>query len=379
MIDFKKLAGDKIAALTPYLPGKPMKEVQRELGIKNVVKLASNENPYGCSPKAVEALKEFLPEVTRYPLGDSFYLRKAISEKYNVPMESILCGAGSDEIIQLLYIAFLHDGATALAPFPSFSEYELLARSMRSNCKWVDTGKDFTINFDALLNAVDNSTRFVFLANPNNPTGTAFSEKELIAFMDKLRGDIMVVMDEAYIEFADRTDLPDSIKLMEKYKNLITIRTFSKAYGLASMRCGFIIAHPECIDVIQRVRPPFNVPMSAQVMAEAAIKDNDFLKDVIKKNAEEKKYLYSELEKIGLPYVPTQANFMLIKTGNGKATFENLLAKGVIVRFLGGEQLKSYIRVSIGTHEENKIFIQKLTEDKDAMDTMSAFLGKACD
>lgn len=379
MIDFKKLAGDKIAALTPYLPGKPMKEVQRDLGIKYVVKLASNENPYGCSPKAIEALKEFLPEVTRYPLGDSFYLRKAISEKYNVTMDSILCGAGSDEIIQLLYIAFLHDGATALSPFPSFSEYDLLARSLRSTCKWVDTNADFTTNLDALLGAVDETTRFIFLANPNNPTGTAFSEKELIAFMEKLPSNIMVVMDEAYIEFADRTDLPDSIKLMNKYKNLMTIRTFSKAYGLASMRCGFIIADPECIDIIQRVRPPFNVPMPAQVMAEAAIKDNSFLNDVVKKNIQEKKYLYSELEKAGLTYIPTQANFMLIKTGNGKATFENLLSKGVIVRFLGGEQLKNYIRVSIGSHDENKMFIQKLTEDRDTMDSIASFLDRACD
>lgn len=379
MIDYKSLAGQKLASLTPYIPGKPMKEVQRELGIKNVVKLASNENPYGASPKALEALKEFLPDVSRYPLGDSFYLRKAISEHYGVPVDSIVCGAGSDELIQLLYIAFLHSGATSLAPSPSFSEYELLARSLRENCKWVNVNKDLTTNLETILKEVDNTTRFVMLANPNNPTGTAFTEKELTAFLDKLPEDVMVVMDEAYIEFADMKDMPDSIKLMKKYKNLMTMRTFSKAYGLASMRCGFLIADPQCIDIIQRVRPPFNVSMAAQVMAEAAIKDQAYVKAVVKRNAEEKAFLYSELEKAGFEYIPTQANFMLVKTGNGKKTFENLLKKGVIVRFLGGDLLKEYIRVSIGTREENKTFIEKLSEDKQAMEIFGSLIDGACE
>lgn len=378
MIDYKHLAGEKITELKPYLPGKPMKEVQRESGITNVIKLASNENPYGCSPKAIEALKEFLPEITRYPLGDSFYLRQAISEKYKVPMESILCGAGSDEIIQLLYIAFLHDNAIALAPSPSFSEYELLARSLRSGCKWVDTNDDFTTNLDALLKAVDKNTRFIMLANPNNPTGTAFSEKELVAFLDKLPAHIMVAMDEAYIEFADRDDLPDTIKLMKKYKNLMTLRTFSKAYGLASVRCGFMIAHPECIDVVQRVRPPFNVSMPAQIMAEAAIKDDEFVKKIVKLNLEEKNYIYERLEKAKIPYIPTQANFMLVKTGDGQKIFEKLLSKGIIVRFLGGEKLKDYIRISIGTREENKMLMDKLTEDAETVELISSFLDDAC-
>ena len=362
MIDYKKLAGKKITALTPYIPGKPMKEVQRELGVNQVTKLASNENPYGCSPKAIDALKEFLPEVTRYPLGDSFYLRTAISEQYDIPMETILCGAGSDEIIQLLYIAFLHGEAISLAPSPSFSEYELLARSLRSDCKWVNVNEDFSINFEALLKAVDENVRFVMLANPNNPTGTAFTEKELIGFLDKISPDIMVVMDEAYIEFADMEGLPDTIKLMKKYKNLMTMRTFSKAYGLASMRCGFLIADPECIDVIQRVRPPFNVSMAAQVMAEAAVKDDGFVNQVAAWNKAEKEYLYNELQKMGLTYVPTQANFMLVKTGDGKKVFEKLLAQGVIVRFLGGDMLKNYIRVSIGSRQENKRFIKTLAD-----------------
>lgn len=362
MIDYKKLAGDELLLLDPYKPGKPMKEVQRESGVEKVIKLASNENPIGPSPKALAALKEFLPEVARYPLGDCYYLRKAISEKYKVDMDEILCGAGSDEIIQLLYVAFLPKGANAVAPFPSFSEYYIFAKSLRADCKWVSVRDDFTIDFDAILKAIDENTRFVFLANPNNPTGLAFGEKELTDFLDKLRPDIMVVMDEAYLEFAERKDMPDSIKLMKKYKNLLVMRTFSKAYGLASMRCGFLLADKECIDVMQRVRPPFNVSMAAQVMAEAALGDDEHINKVVSENAEGRKYIYSELQKLGIKYIPTEANFMLINVGDGKKVFEDLLKEGVIARFLGGKQLEKYIRVSVGTQEENKIFIEKLTK-----------------
>ena len=362
MIDYKKLAGAELLSLDPYKPGKPMKEVQRESGVEKVIKLASNENPIGPSPKALTALKEFLPEVARYPLGDCYYLRKAISEKYKVDMDEILCGAGSDEIIQLLYVAFLPKGANAVAPFPSFSEYYIFAKSLRADCKWVAVRDDFTIDFDAILKAVDENTRFVFLANPNNPTGLAFGEKELTDFLDRLRPDVMVVMDEAYLEFAERKDMPDSIKLMKKYKNLLVMRTFSKAYGLASMRCGFLLADKECIDVMQRVRPPFNVCMAAQVMAEAALGDDEHINKVVSLNAEGRKYIYSELQKLGVKYIPTEANFMLINVGDGKKVFDDLLKEGVIARFLGGKQLEKYIRVSVGTQEENKIFIEKLTK-----------------
>ena len=362
MIDYKKLAGEELLRLAPYKPGKPMTEVQRESGVENVIKLASNENPIGPSPKAIKALEDFLPEVSRYPLGDSYYLRKAISEKYGIDMDQILCGAGSDEIIQLLYIAFLQKGTHAISPAPSFSEYYILAKSLGADCKWVATNEDFSVNFDNILNAIDENTRFVFLANPNNPTGLAFGEKELTDFLDKLPSNIIVAMDEAYIEFAERADMPDSIKLMKKYKNLLVMRTFSKAYGLASVRCGFLVADKECIDVVQRVRPPFNVSMPAQVMAAAALGDDEHIKKVVSENAAGRDYIYAELTKMGIEYVPTEANFMLVKTGNGQKVFEDMLLKGVIVRFLGGEELKYYIRVSVGTMEEKKIFIEKLAE-----------------
>lgn len=360
MIDFKKLVTDELLKLAPYKPGKPLKEVQRESGISEVVKLASNENPIGPSKKAIKALEDFLPEVSRYPLGDSYYLRKAISEKYNVSMDEILCGAGSDEIIQLLYIAFLQKGKNAVSPRPSFSEYYILAKSIGADCKWVESNSDLTVNFENVLNTIDENTRFVFFANPNNPTGLAFGEKELVDFLDKVPSDVIVAMDEAYIEFAERSDMPDSIKLMKKYKNLIIMRTFSKAYGLASLRCGFLIADKECIDVIQRVRPPFNVSMPAQVMAEAALKDDDHINMVVAENNKGKKYIYSELDKMGIEYVETEANFMLVKTYNGQKVFEDLLKEGVIVRFLGDKELVDYVRVSVGTMKENEIFIKAL-------------------
>ena len=359
MADYKSLVWEGLLELSAYVPGKPVKELERELGLKNIVKLASNENPYGASKKAVNALKEYEKEITRYPIGDSFYLRQEIAAFHNVDIDNIVCGAGSDEIIQLLYMAFLTNDTHALAPSPSFSEYELLARCLKSSCRWVETNDDFTTNFENILNAVNDKTRFIMLANPNNPTGTLFSSAEFISFMDRLSSNILVVLDEAYIEFAEG-DYPDVFSLMKKYNNLMTMRTFSKAYGLASIRCGYLVADKECISLINRIRPPFNVNSAAQIMCAEAIKDQDHIKNVVSLNKQGKEYIYSEVRKLGLEYVETSANFMLIKVGDGKKVFDDMLKEGVIVRFLGGDRLKEYIRVSIGTDKENEIFINVL-------------------
>ena len=256
-------------------------------------------------------------------------------------------------------MAFLTNDTHALAPSPSFSEYELLARGLKSSCRWVETNDDFTTNFENILNAVNDKTRFIMLANPNNPTGTLFSSAEFISFMDRLSSNILVVLDEAYIEFAEG-DYPDVFSLMKKYNNLMTMRTFSKAYGLASIRCGYLVADKECISLINRIRPPFNVNSAAQIMCAEAIKDQDHIKNVVSLNKQGKEYIYSEVRKLGLEYVETSANFMLIKVGDGKKVFDDMLKEGVIVRFLGGDRLKEYIRVSIGTDKENEIFINVL-------------------
>lgn len=361
MTDYKALVWDGLLDISAYIPGKPLKKLKEELGLKDAVKLASNENPYGPSPLAIAALEEYKKEITRYPIGDSLYLREAIADFHGISADNVLCGAGSDEIIQLLYMTFMSEKCHALSPAPSFSEYELLARGLKSSCRWVNTKEDFSVDFDAVLKAVTPQTRFIMLANPNNPTGKAFTEEEFVPFMDKVPENTLVALDEAYIEFAE-ANIPDAVSLMKKYPNLMTMRTFSKAYGLASIRCGYLIAHADCIALINRIRPPFNVNSAAQIMAEAALKDKEHIKTVVAKNKEGREYLYKEMEKAGLEYVPTEANFMLIKVGDGEKVFNALLKEGVITRFLGGAALKDYIRVSIGSMEENGIFVNALNK-----------------
>jgi len=359
MIDYAKLAGQNIVDLVPYKPGKPVKELERELGVANSVKLASNENPLGCSTKVLEAINDFLPEISRYPLGDAFYLRQTVAEHYGISGDKLLFGTGSNEIIELAIRTFLADDEQVISPAPSFSVYGIISQAAGKSCKWVPVAKDFKIDFDALAAAIDDKTRMVFLANPNNPTGEYFTEEELESFMKKVPSDVIVVMDEAYIEYADADNFPDTLKMLDKYKNMFLMRTFSKAYGLAALRAGYVIACEEAIDMMNRVRQPFNTNMAAQVAANAAMLDQNHLKTVIALNKKGKEYLYEEFEALSLEYVPTQANFILVKVGDGEKVFNELLTEGVIVRYLG-PGLAEWIRVSVGTMEENEIFIDKL-------------------
>jgi histidinol-phosphate aminotransferase len=359
MIDYKKLAGEKISSLIPYQPGKPIKELERELGVKEAIKLASNENPLGVSQKVIKAVSEALHEMNRYPLGDAFYLRQELSKFLNVDPNQIIFGTGSNEIIELAIRTFVKDGEHVLSYAPSFSVYGIIAQAAGSFCKWVPTGDRFKVDFKKLKEAVEPSTRIVFLANPNNPTGVYFTEEELIDFLNFIPKETIVVLDEAYIEYVDAPDFPNSLKLIEKYPNLFTMRTFSKAYGLAGFRIGYAVGNPDGIDMLNRVRQPFNVNMVAQIAAIAALEDKDFVRNSIKINREGKAYLYKQFKDLGLDFIETQANFILVKVGDGKDVFEKLLREGVIVRFLG-PSLKEYIRVSIGTQKENEIFIEKL-------------------
>jgi len=360
MIDFKKLIGKDKASIVPYQPGKPIKEVERVSGVKNAIKLASNENPLGCSPKAIKALNKFVSDISRYPAGDAYDLCQTICKFYKLKMANVLIGAGSDEIIQLLYLAFLQDDEEVLSPSPSFSEYYIVAKAIGGDCRWIDTNDDLSINFNKILKSITPKTRFIMLANPNNPTGLTFKESEFLNFIKKVRSDIIVVLDEAYIEYQEKKGQLNTVKLVKKHKNLVALRTFSKVYGLASMRVGFIIADAECIDMLHRVRQPFNVNMAAQVMAAAAIADQNYINKVIKLNSEGKRYIYKECKKLGIDVVPTEANYILIDVGDGKKVSDKLLKLGVIVRFLPHPKLTKYIRVSIGAKDENKIFIEKL-------------------
>lgn len=359
MIDYAKLAGKEIQGLSPYVPGKPVKELERELGIEKAVKLASNENPLGPSPKVIKAVADFLPEMSRYPYGDVFYLRTRLASKLGISADRLIFGTGSNEIIELAMRTFLARDEHVMSPSPSFSVYGIIAQAMRTSCRWIPVRSDFSFDFEALAANIDDKTRIIFLGNPNNPTGTYFSQESLEAFMQNVPAETIVVLDEAYCEYVDAPDFPDTLKMQKSYPNLMIMRTFSKAYGLAALRVGYCIADPIAIDMMNRVRQPFNTNMAAQIAAEAALEDTDHLKKVIRENRMGKAYLYGEFEKLGFEYIPTQANFILVKTGEGERIFKELLKKGVIVRYLG-PGLKDYIRVSIGTEEENKVFIEQL-------------------
>ncbi|MCA1927219.1 MAG: histidinol-phosphate transaminase [Calditerrivibrio sp.] len=359
MIDYKKLAGEKINSLIPYQPGKPIKELERELGIKEAIKLASNENPLGVSEKVIKAVTEALHEMNRYPLGDAFYLRQELSHFLNVDPARIIFGTGSNEIIELAIRTFVKPGEHVMSYAPSFSVYGIIAQANGNSCKWIPTKERFKVDFEKLKDAIEDTTRIIFLANPNNPTGVYFNSDELTDFLNFVPKETIVMLDEAYIEYVDAADFPDSLKLIDKYPNVMTMRTFSKAYGLAGFRIGYAVGNIEGIDMLNRVRQPFNVNMVAQIAAIAAIEDKEFVRRSIKVNREGKVYLYKAFKELGLDYIETQANFILVNVGDGKKVFDNLLKEGVIVRFLG-PALKEYVRVSIGTQEENQIFVNKL-------------------
>ncbi len=297
--------------------------------------------------------------MSRYPYGDVFYLRSKLASKLGISADRLIFGTGSNEIIELAMRTFLARDEHVMSPSPSFSVYGIIAQAMRASCRWIPVRSDFSFDFEALAANIDDKTRIIFLGNPNNPTGTYFSQETLEAFMKKVPAETIVVLDEAYCEYVDAPDFPDTLKMQKSCPNLMIMRTFSKAYGLAALRVGYCIADPVAIDMMNRVRQPFNTNMAAQIAAEAALEDTDHLKKVIRENRMGKAYLYGEFEKLGFEYIPTQANFILVKTGEGERIFSELLKKGVIVRYLG-PGLKDYIRVSIGTEEENKVFIEQL-------------------
>lgn len=358
MTDFKKLAGKAISDIVPYKPGKPVKELERELGIKEAIKLASNENPFGPSPKVKAALKDFFPEISRYPYGDAHYLRTKLAAKLEVPADMLLFGTGSNEIIELAIRTFLKDGEHVISPAPSFSVYSSIAQAAGKSCNWIPCKKDFSFDFDALLAAINDKTRMIFIANPNNPTGAYTADKELRAFMEKVPSDVIVVFDEAYVEFADAKDFPDTMKYLDQFHNIFIMRTFSKAYGLAALRCGYVVADAMAIDMMNRVRQPFNTNMAAQVASEAALGDEAYLEKVVRKNKKGRNYLQKEFKSLGLPFIKSQANFILVEVGDGEKVFNELLKKGIIVRYLG-PSLGKYVRVSVGTMEENEAFIEQ--------------------
>lgn len=353
---------EHIKNLIPYEPGKPLEELERELGIKNSIKLASNENPIGPSPEALRAIEKILPNIHRYPDGSGFYLKKTIAEYFNLRPQNIILGNGSNEIIELSVRTFLNPGDETVMADQSFIVYQIVTQS--ANCKGIIVPlRDFTHDLDRMADAVTEKTRMVFISNPNNPTGTAVGRKDVERFMGRLRDDIVVIFDEAYYEYVESKDFPDTLKYVGEGKNVIVLRTFSKIYGMAGLRIGYGFARDELVGYMNRVRQPFNVNSLAQIGAAAALKDKSHLERSREVNKKGKEYLYGEFKKLGLNYVPSEANFILVKTGNGRNIYNRLLKNGVIIRPLDGYKFPDYIRVTIGLPEENKRFIEALKEN----------------
>ena len=358
----EELIRECIKDLIPYEPGKPIEEVKRELGLEEVIKLASNENSLGPSPKAIEAIRENAPFVNIYPDGGGFYLRKKLAQKYGLKIENILLGNGSDEIIRMTVETFLNPGEEVIVGEPAFIIYQLASKVMEGKCIKVPL-KDFTHDLKAMKERVSDRTKLVFISNPNNPTGTMVTKEEVDEFMEGLPSSLIVVFDEAYFEYIDDPQYPDTLKFVREGKNVIVLRTFSKAYGLAGLRIGYALSTPSIITGLNRVRQPFNTNALAQKAAIAALDDQEHVqksREMVKKG---KNYLYAELKRLGIRFIPSVTNFILMDMKmDGKKIFQKLLKRGVIVRPMGGYNLPTYIRVTVGKMEENEKFIQALKE-----------------
>ena len=349
--------------LVPYDPGKPIEELEREKGIK-AVKLASNENPLGPSPKAVEAIRQAAFKVNRYPDGACYYLRKKLAKFLGVGEKNIIFGNGSNEIIEILMRTFLEPKDEVVYAWPAFVVYKLISKAMGLKAVEVPLTEDLRHDLDAMAEAITERTKMVFVANPNNPTGTIVKKDEVGRFLSRIPDHVIVVFDEAYYEFAcDEPDFPDLKEMAVRgERNLILMRTFSKAYGLAGLRIGYGISNETIIDYMNRVRQPFNVNLLAQEAALAALDDQEHVKKTVELTKEGLSYFYRCFEEMGLEYVPSYANFVLVKVSKGREVFEKLLDRGVIVRAMDGYSLPEYIRVNVGLPEENEKFINALKQ-----------------
>ena len=348
-----------IRSLVPYAPGKPIEEVEREIGIANSLKLASNENPLGPSPLALAAMRQKLAQLHLYPDGDCFYLKNTLATKLEISSEQLIFGNGSNEIIELAIRTFMRAGDEAVMARQAFVVYKLVVQAVGGISKEVPL-RDFTHDLAAIGEAISSKTRIVFLANPNNPTGTIYRKAQWEAFLKQVPPDLLIIVDEAYFEYVEAADYPNSLHYHQQGKTLLTLRTFSKLYGLAGLRIGYGIADKEIISLMHRVRQPFNVNAAAQWAALAALDDREHVRRSLESNRQGLQYVTGELARLGIEYVPSHANFILLRVGQGEDVFNRLLAQGIIVRPMAGYQFPEYIRVTIGTMDENRKFIDGL-------------------
>jgi histidinol-phosphate aminotransferase len=363
MHDFEKLARPCLRQFSPYVPGRPIEEIREKFGLKRVVKLASNENPLGPSPLAVEAIRKALRDLNRYPEGGSSRLRAALAKRLGVEPSCVLVGSGSDEIIELIAKSFVGPGDEIVASEHAFIRYKMAGQLMDARVVEVRM-RDFRHDLLAMAAAVTPKTKAVFVANPNNPTGTYVPKAEFAEALRRLPREILLVMDEAYYEYAkDLPDYPDSVAFRKEgaHPGIVTLRTFSKIYGLAGLRVGYAVAEPSVVRQIDKIRPPFNVTSPAQAGCEAALADRRHVEASARVNSDNREWLCGALKKNGFELVPSAGNFVLVRTRTGgQKVFEDLLRRGIIVRPMAEYGFPEHVRVTVGTKEETEMFLAEL-------------------
>ena len=359
-----------LASLVPYQPGKPIEEVEREYGIRDSIKLASNENPLGPSPRAVAAIQAALHDIHRYPDGGGFYLKRALAAKLGVGTDEIALGNGSNEILELVARTFLRPGDDAVMSEQAFVVYASVVQAAAGIPRAVPLC-DFTHDLDAIAVAVRRSTRLVFLGNPNNPTGTIYRRALFEKFLARMPRDVVIVADDAYAEYVVDPDYPRTLDYRAPDRLLLTLRTFSKIYGLAGLRIGYGIGPAELIAAVDRIRQPFNVNSLAQIGALAALDDDEHVEKSRRTNRDGMESLEHAFTRLGLAFVPSQANFVLVRVGDGAGVYERLLRQGVIVRPMGGYGFSQHVRVTVGTGEENARFVAALERALDGSERVA--------
>ncbi len=370
MTTLYELANPGVQKLTPYAPGKPLDELERDYGISDAVKLASNENPLGPSPKAQAAVQTIMAELHRYPDGNGFALKQALADKLGVAPAQITLGNGSNDVLELIARTFVMPGDEVVFSAHAFAVYPIVTQAVNGVMKIVpanaaDHAMPYGHDLDAMLAAITDKTRVVFVANPNNPTGTWLGKDALYRFIQQVPSNVIVVIDEAYFEYVQEGDYPDAMHWLGEFNNLVVTRTFSKIYGIPALRIGYGVSHPELADLLNRVRQPFNVNMAAQAAALAALEDTEFVSQSLQTNSNGMQQLEAACAELGLGFIPSVGNFICIDvastTGvNADSVYEGLLREGVIVRPVANYQLPNYLRVTIGTEQENQRFITAL-------------------
>ncbi|UTW14142.1 histidinol-phosphate transaminase [Marinobacterium rhizophilum] len=360
--DFIARATPGVQGLQPYVPGKPAQELERELGLTDIVKLASNENPLGPSPRALAAAQQALTELHLYPDASGYRLKQALLQHYGLAPESITLGNGSNDVLELIARAFLRPGDEVIYSQYAFLVYPIITQASSATAV-VTPALNWGHDLDAMLAAVTQRTRLVFIANPNNPTGTWLTRAQLCAFMDALPPCVVLVLDEAYTEYSEDPEFPNGLELLSRYPNLVVTRTFSKAWGLAGLRVGFAAANTDITDLLNRVRQPFNVSGPALAAAEAVLGDSDYLARTLENNRAGMQQLVDGLEALGLAVIPSVGNFVCVGLGRPAGpVYQQLLQRGVIVRPVANYRMPEHLRISIGLEAENRRCLQVLEE-----------------